>query len=596
MGIKSLKKILTLSDLERFCQEQKLMKFSSQETGYQLCVQVPATFEKQEDIEDPTIMFAYVRLFHIGINRNHSSVTKEAAEKSLATIPYKPLLANFCEIDGERDFTAHDMEFDKDGNVTYIERQIGCFTADAAYIKHDDEYDKDYVYAKVAIPREYTDAADIIEKKNGTKVSVELLINEMSYSVDDQCLLLTDITVQGATCLGKNPNTGKNVEEGMEGARVDLKDFSAEKNSVCNFTEEENSKLIETLEKLNQTLSKFNINKDEQIAQKGGTDLKFEELLTKYNITAEDVTFEIEGLSEEELEAKFEEAFGEKVKEEVEVEEKTEQEEFSKTCPECGANVDDDLTACPECGKDLTEVPENEDDKNDFEIEEVEPEVEVEEPVVEEEETEESVVEITVEQESFSKTFKLSHDDVRCALYNLLAPYEEASNDWFWIVEVFDNRFVYQGCTGKYFGQKYTKADDTIAFDGEPYAVYSEFLTESERVVLKEMRSNYSVIEEELNKYKAAEVNAQKEEILNDVAYAEFAEEDCMKEVIAKASEYSVQELRDAMDLALAKAYKSKKTFAVEVEEKKPAVKVGFTYEEVDDGDPYSDYFRSLKK
>ena len=77
-------------------------------------------------------------------------------------------------------------------------------------------------------------------------------------------------------------------------------------------------------------------------------------------------------MSEEELEAKFEEAFGEKVEEEVEVEEKTEQEEFSKTCPECGANVDDDLTACPECGKDITEVPENEDDKDDFEVEEVE--------------------------------------------------------------------------------------------------------------------------------------------------------------------------------------------------------------------------------
>ena len=201
MGIKNNKKILTLEDLEQFCQEQKLMKFSSQETGYQLCVHVPATFEKQEDIEDPTIMFAYVRLFHIGINRNHSSVTREAAEKSLATIPYKPLLANFCEVNGERDFTAHDMEFDDNGNVTYIEHQIGCFTADKAYIAHDDEYDKDYIYAKVAIPREYTDAADIIERKNGTKVSVELLINEMSYSVDDQCLLLTDITVQGATCL-----------------------------------------------------------------------------------------------------------------------------------------------------------------------------------------------------------------------------------------------------------------------------------------------------------------------------------------------------------------------------------------------------------
>ena len=149
---------------------------------------------------------------------------------------------------------------------------------------------------------------------------------------------------------------------------------------------------------------------------------------------------------------------------------------------------------------------------------------------------------------------------------------------------------------GKYFGQKYTKVDETVAFDGEPYAVYSEFLTESERVALKEMRANYAVIEEELGKYKEAEIKAQKEEILNDVAYAEFAEEECMMAVVSKASEYSVQELRDAMDLALAKAYKSKKTFAVETEEKKTVTKVGFAYEEVDDNDPYGDYFKSLKK
>ena len=578
MKNKTLKKLLTLADLEKFCQEQKLMNFSSKETGYQLCVHVPATFEKQEEVEDPTIMFAYVRLFHIGVNRNHSSVTREAAEKSLTTIPYKPLLANFCEIDGERDFTAHDMEFDDNGNVTYIERQIGCFTADKAYIAHNDEYDKDYVYAKVAIPMEYTDASDIIKRKNGTKVSVELLINEMSYSVDDQCLLLTDITVQGATCLGKNPETGKNVEEGMIGARVDLKDFSAEKNSVCNFTKEENSKLIETLEKLNLTLSNisnFNINnKDEHndFAQKGGNDLEMlNKLIEKYNITIENVTFETEGLSDEELEAEFIKAFGEKVEEE------TEQEEFSKTCPECGVTVDDDVTVCPECGKELTEVPEN---KDDFEVEE---------PIVE------LTVENPVEEEKFTKTFTISHEDTKYALYQLLVPYEEANNDIYWIVNVFDDRFVYQSnCNGNYFGQKYTKENDTVAFDGEPYALYVEFLTELERAALKEMRANYSAIEEELNKYKEAETKAQKEEILNDIAYAEFAEEDCMKEVIAKASEYSVQELRDAMDLALAKAYKSKKTFAVEVEEKKQ-VKVGFTYEEVDDGTPYGDYFRSLK-
>lgn len=88
---------------------------------------------------------------------------------------YKPVLANFCEIDGVRDFTAHDMKINDDGTISYLEKQVGCFTADKPYMEQDpDNSDRQYVFARVAIPRDYTDAADIIERKGGTKVSVEL--------------------------------------------------------------------------------------------------------------------------------------------------------------------------------------------------------------------------------------------------------------------------------------------------------------------------------------------------------------------------------------------------------------------------------------
>ena len=227
----NVKKILTLDNLVNFCKNEKFYSFNAKDTGYQLAVQVPSKFEISSDYEDNTLLFCNVRLFHIGENRNKSSVTKEAATKSLSTIAYKPLLANFCEIDGVKDFTAHDMEIDEDGNVVYLEKQIGCFTADSPEIRYDEEEEKEFVFARVAIPREYTDACGIIERKNGTKVSVELLINEMSYSVEKQVLELNDIIVSGATCLGKNPETGEDVNEGMKGARLDIEDFS-NKNKV----------------------------------------------------------------------------------------------------------------------------------------------------------------------------------------------------------------------------------------------------------------------------------------------------------------------------------------------------------------------------
>ena len=222
-----IKKLLTLEDLASFCKEQNFLNFSSKDTGYQLSVQIPTTFEvENSEYQDNTLLFCNVKLFHIGANRNNSSVTEDAAKKALPTIAYKPLLANFCEIDGVKDFTSHDMNIDSEGNIQYIEHQIGCFTADSPVIKYDEETEKKFVYARVAIPRDYTDACDIIERKDGTKVSVELLINEMQYSCKDNILELTDVIVQGATCLGKNPETGENIEEGMKGARLDIEDFS----------------------------------------------------------------------------------------------------------------------------------------------------------------------------------------------------------------------------------------------------------------------------------------------------------------------------------------------------------------------------------
>jgi hypothetical protein len=117
---------------------------------------------------------------------------------------------------------------DDDGELQYEEFQIGCFTADESRVEYDKKKDRYYLYAFCAIPREYTDAAEIIERKGGTKVSAELAINEMSYDSKEKELVLEDVEVVGVTCLGTDPETGEAVEEGMEGARLDIADFSSE--------------------------------------------------------------------------------------------------------------------------------------------------------------------------------------------------------------------------------------------------------------------------------------------------------------------------------------------------------------------------------
>ena len=567
------KKILTLEDLESFYSKYKRSTyFSAKESGYQLAVQIPATFEIDEKFEDDTLLFCKSRMFHIGQNRNKSNVTEDAAKKAMKTMAYKPLLANFAEFEDENgnkfiDFTSHDMIIEDD-SIKYLEHQIGCITADEPWFE---EYEgKTYVCGYLAIPKDYTEAVSIIERKNGTKVSVELLINELTYDAKEKTMLLTDVIVSGLTCLGRNPETGEEVQEGMLNSRLDIKDFSENNNSLfSDLDKEKHSKLIDTLERLNTTLSEFNINKTQNFSnneKEGGSEsvTKLEELLSKYNKTVDELDFETEGLSDEELEAKFSEAFDD------------EGEGSEGTEDSVVTNGEDPVSE------------ENENPENDP----VEPTGEfVENPVNE-----------NPEAPKFSKTFELSHEDVRSALYTLLAPYEENDNDWYWIVSVYDDHFVYQGMMGNYWGQKYTTDGDNVAFDGERYELYVEFLTQSEKTQLESMRSNYSSVIEELNKYKEAEDIADKMSIFDDESYSDYLETDEFKELMSEDTlqKFSKEELQVKADAALGKLVKKNKVFSFSASENKDKkvnkIGINASFEKTDDNEPYGDYFKSLSE
>ena len=243
---------------------------------------------------------------HTGVNRNKSSLTEDAAKKAIKNLAYKPVLANFCEIDGVKDFTSHDFDVDENGEYIYYEKQVGCFTADKAYMEQDpDREDRMNIFAKVAIPREYTDAAEIIERKNGTKCSVELGVNELSYSAKDKVLMLEDVDVMGLTLLGKDPATGQDVQEGMENAHVQIEDFSIANNSLT-F----NAQIIDSI--ADAVVKRLSNKADDSalyLKEGGKTPLKFEELLKQYNKTEEDIEFDYTNMSDEELETAFKTAF-----------------------------------------------------------------------------------------------------------------------------------------------------------------------------------------------------------------------------------------------------------------------------------------------
>ncbi len=176
-------------------------------------------------------------------------------------------------------------------------------------------------------------------------------------------------------------------------------------------------------------------------------------------------------------------------------------------------------------------------------------------------------------------TYELSHDDIRYALYNLLDAVGDDDNEWYFIEQVFDDHFVYSNWFGdKVFGQKYTKDGDTVSFDGDRYVLYRELLTQEEKDSLDSLRSNYSAIEKELNEYKEKELSAKREEIMSEESYANFSEEPEFTEIREKISEYSLEDLRIACDLAFAKCVKRAGSFECHVTDGEQPVQTGSVF------------------
>ncbi len=529
--------ILTIDALyEFFVEQNKNVNFSVKDTKTPIIVSIPGTFAKEEE-NMPGLLKLKLKVCHTDLNRNGSFISKENMEKGMPTLKYRPILAYIHELeDGTKDFYAHNMEIveneDGESEVNYIEKQVGCFTADDPWLEYDEEMDKTYVMAYSVIPEEYTEAADIIRRKKGTKVSCELVINELSYNAKEKYLDLIDFYFSGCTLLGCDED-GNEIGEGMLGARADIADF-CHKEPIYTYQD----KMIEVLEKLNITLSNFNTN----TTQKGGDKMTFEELLAKYGITAEEVTFEIEGLSDEELEAKFAEAF--------------DGDDSTDDNVNDGEGDNDGSEGDGDSGDDTGNDDGDNGDDNNNDNDDGEPESQPE--------------------ENFVLKYELSHDDIRSALYQLLAATTEDGYYYTWIVEVYDNKFIYCDYNeGKYYRQKYTKDDENVALDGDRVEVFSEWLTKDEMDALDALKAEYAVLKSFKDNYDAAEIQAQKDEIFAKKSYAKLEGVEAFEELKKNAANFSVDEVIEKAKIIYADFMEQNET--PEVEEKSTKV-IGFNF------------------
>lgn len=515
------KKYFTIEDLIRFCEQKKMYNFSSKESGKPIVIQAVQDFSSA-DVEETADnkLYAKVRVCHTLLNRNGSYISEDSMKAAMPSLKYSPLLANIHQLDdGTWDFHSHDyhIEKDEDGNenVIYDEKQVGTFTADEPYLEYDKDMDKTYVVARVAIPESYTRCADIIREKNGTKVSCELIIYECSYNAKEKYLQLDNFEFAGCTCLGSEKD-GTPIGEGMLGSKITLEDFSEENNSLIKF----NEKMVELQARLEKLETACFDNKKNNSKEGGNKNLnKFEELCQKYEKTVDDITFDYENMSDDELIEAFAKAFDEA--------DSTDDGSEGADTPSGSETTTD---GNEEGENNPTEQNPDESEKGDT--------TEDETPFIDDDEPKKKA------NNALTRTFEISHDDIRYALYNLLSSYEDADNEWYYITGVYDSYFVYESWDGgKIYGQKYTKDNDNVALDGERYSLHKTYLTDSEYAEIESMRSNYAELKAFKENVEKNELHSKKESLLVDEKYSVLSDNEAFMELKKNMDNYSLDDL-----------------------------------------------------
>lgn len=519
----------TIDDLVKFCMENNFTNFSAKEHNNKpLILQSFENFEVAEDANDGLLPVKLMAC-HVGLNRNKSAISEDNMRRRMSTFKGRPILAHIIKTDtGEYEFHSHDMTINEDNEIEYIEQPVGVISQlEEPYLEYNKDEDKTFLNVSGHIFTDYSRAAEILERRRTCKCSVEIAVNEMSWNADENYLSIDDFTFMGVTILGYEQDGVTEIQEGMKGSKITIDNFSAKQNSM--FNENYSNQIIDLLSNINAKLDNLSYTKlNEKGVEKEMN--HFEELLTKYGVTAEQCEFDYESMTDEELDAKFAELFDEGSEGEGE------------SAPEGEESAEGEIETIDE-----TEEPE-------VEVVDEEP---TEEPEVEEEVIDDDIP--GKKKEEYELTFKLSHDDIRYGLYNLM----EATGCWCYIFEVYDDMFIYQNWEdGKCYKYTYSKDGDNLALEGDPIEVFSTWVTKEEKEALEKLKADYAMLKEFKENIEATELKAEKDAVFASPEYADIRDTEEFKALETDAEKYSVEEIKVKADLLFAAHVKTVGSFA----------------------------------
>lgn len=532
------KRILYLEDLYDFYSNKykRSTKFSAEKTGEPLVVQVHGRVNFDElDKNRDGLLPVHLQSCHTDLNVNGSNIESSVMEAALPSFSNRPILGYIHKVttdenpEGQWEFYSHNMHEDENGDVVYDEYPIGIIPESCnAQLVYDEEKKKTYCEVDGYIFEEYSKAAEILQREGECSVSVELSIRELSYDARQKFLNIEDFWFSGVTILGKTPQ-GDEVKPGMSGSNIKLADFSSKNNSL--FSDYE-SKMVELQARLEKLETACFDNKKDNSKEGGNENLsKFEELCQKYEKTVDDITFDYENMSDDELVEAFTKAFDE-----------TDSTDDGSEGADTPSGSETTVDGNDEGKNNPTEKNPDESEKGDT--------TEDETPFIDDDESKKKVAnsENTVEY-SFTKNgeikkFAVSLQDKIYAIQDLVnATYAESDNTYYGVSVYEDYVIMCDWWSGRYYKQNYDAKDDNYNLTGDRVEVYAEFVTADEQKELESMRSNYAELKAFKENIEKNELHSKKESLLADEKYSVLSDNKAFAELKKNMDNYSLDDL-----------------------------------------------------
>ena len=488
-------------------------------------------------------------------NRNRSEISHATMVRNMNSIVNCPILADvqkYVDASGQEyyDFAGHTMEpmpdpeHDGETRMNYIERVVGVIPANAN-IELRKEYNdsREYLHTDGLIFEEHGNlTASILRRRKEVACSVEIAVNKMHYDLERSVLVIDDFQFLGVTLLGKS------VPPGMEGATAytTFEDVAQHSDNITAALQ----LLVAQMERLQASVAGI-INKE------GGKTMRLNDLLKKYNVSLDDLTFDYKTMTDTELETAFASAF-----------------EAADGTGDTSDGTDDtsgsesDTSSDGEDGEtDSGETDPDGDDGEDGEEPESEPEPggesedpeepEEPKPLPNDDEQEQGQrsrrYQHIAERNVLSVTFEVTYTDLMQALYDALEN-DEKMFGWVHDVLLDTNEVIYSyfsrdNSVSHYRKRSYTFDGSSITTLGEPVEVKSRFLSEDEWNVIDQMRTTYDTMRTELQGYQEREASSQKAELMASGDYALISDMPEFKAL--DIASFSVDELRDKLDQML---------------------------------------------